>query len=235
MGFPPLTRKATCRERSSSAAGKETPPRAQHQTSAAPHTPNFPCFPPGCASHLDVLRLQGSRLPGGGGCIIPGAQPRRPLQDTGQFAQHKMGGKKQQAGMMVSPAERRRDPPFALLSGHTVVLSSAQPPAYRHRRDSRLCRERLVSERDVDCLLGTQVDLGPKVITKVEHVLLQRCSCLRQLLEVPPLPRVQYDTGRARGRAVGESWMGVGTTPSSLCSISVAGGESAPNWGGPPV
>lgn len=136
---------------------------------------------------------------------------------------------------MVSPAERRRDPPFALLSGHAVVLSSAQPPAYRHRRNSRLCQECLVSERDVDGLLGTQVDLGPKVITKVEHVLLQRCSRLRQLLEVPPLPRVQYDTGGARGRAVGESWMGVGTTPSSLCSISVAGGESAPNWGGPPV
>lgn len=118
----------------------------------------------------------------------------------------------------------------SLCSLDTVVLSSAQPPAYRHRCDSQLCRERLVSERDVDGLLGTQVDLGPKVITKVEHVLLQRCSRLRQLLEVPPLPRVQYDTEGARGRAVGESWI-----PSSLCSRSMAGGESAPNWGRPPA
>lgn len=145
------------------------------------------------------------------------------------------GGKRgralQPAGTMVSPAGRRREPPFTLLSGHAVVLSTAQLPAYRHRCDSRLCRERLVSERDVDGLLGTQVDLGPKVITKVEHVLFQRCSRLRQLLEVPPLPWVQYDTGGARGRAVSESWMGVGATPSSLCSGCTAGGESSTKLG----
>lgn len=47
-------------------------------------------------------------------------------------------------------------------------------------------------------LLGAQVDLGPEVIPQVEHVLLQRGGCLGQLLEVPPLPWVHYDTGGVR-------------------------------------
>lgn len=36
----------------------------------------------------------------------------------------------------------------------------------------------------------------------MEHLLLHRRDALRQLLEVPPLPRVQYDTGRARAEVL---------------------------------
>lgn len=87
--------------------------------------------------------------------------------------------------------------------------------AYLCCNHGRVCGEGLVFEGDVDSLTGAQVDLRLEIITEMKHILLHRCNTLGQLLEVAPLPRVQYDTGAVSSRGAGEDWEGAGTTLAS--------------------
>lgn len=60
---------------------------------------------------------------------------------------------------------------------------------------SVVTQEALVLQRDMDALLGPEVDSGTRgPHVQVEHVLLQRGGRLRERFEVSPLLSARYDT-----------------------------------------
>lgn len=220
MGFPPLTWKETCPGRP--AGEGRSFAKVMLLLPRSPSSGVFARFP-----HLDVLCPPGPALPqGAGGCVGAGTQSCRPLWGARPGClgmQHRYGCVVLPVAVPPCPAEANTDEENA---SYREQLKMGARTYLRHN-DGGVRGEGLIFEGDADGLLGAQVDLRPEVVTEVEHLLLHRRNALGQLLEVAPLPWVQYDAEEASGRGAGEDWSGAGATPASP---QVRGGDptSAP-------
>lgn len=208
MGFPPLTWKETC---PGGPAGEGW--SFARAMLLLPHSRPSGVFAQ--LPHLDVLCPPGPALPQGGGSHLgPSTQPCRPLRG----ARGGCLGTKRRYGCAVPPVVVPPCPAQAnTAEGNASYWEQLKTGActYLRRDDHGVRREGLVFEGDTDGFVGAQVDLRPEVVTEVEHLLLHWCNTLGQLLEVTPLPWVQYDTGGASSRGAGEDLSEAGATLAS--------------------